>query len=351
MITRPFDTIANNLLFSGRSGLERSQIPFKVFITRALPTTLNALRAIAEVEVWPERQPPPYAVLRQQVEQVDGLLCLLTDQIDQPLITASPSLRVISQMAVGYDNIDVSAATARAIPVGHTPGVLTDATADLTWALLMATARRVVEGDRFTRSGQWQTWEPDRLLGPDVAGATLGIVGFGRIGQAVAKRATGFGMRVLYTNRSPISAPVEHTLNATRVSLERLLQESDFVSIHTPLSPETHHLFQAPQFAQMKQSAILINTARGAIVDPTALYPALSTGQIAAAALDVTDPEPIAMDSPLLTLENLIITPHIGSASQQTRKTMADIAIANLIAGLKGDRLPHCVNPEVYPPT
>ncbi len=325
-----------------------SQVPFKVFITRALPTTLDALHAIAEVKVWPERQPPPYTVLREQSQQVDGLLCLLTDAIDQTLITEAPSLKVISQMAVGYDNIDVAAATARRIPVGHTPGVLTDATADLTWALLMAAARRVVEGDRFTRAGQWQTWEPDLLLGPDVAGATLGIVGFGRIGQAVARRALGFGMRVLYTNRHPYPTNLQQSLNATRVSFEQLLQESDFVSIHMPLSPETHHLFQAPQFAQMKRSAILINTARGSIVNPEALYQALSTGQIAGAALDVTDPEPIAMDNPLLTLENLIITPHIGSASVQTRKTMADMAIANLIAGLKGDRLPHCVNPEVY---
>ncbi len=326
----------------------RSQVPFKVFITRALPTTLETLHQIAEVDVWPERQPPPYNVLRQQVQRIDGLLCLLTDPIDQALIAAAPTLKVISQMAVGYDNIDVATATAHRIPVGHTPGVLTDATADLTWALLMAAARRVVEGDRFTRSGQWQTWEPDLLLGPDIAGATLGIVGFGRIGQAVARRALGFGMRVLYTNRHPFPTNLEQSLNATRVSFEQLLQESDFVSIHTPLSPETYHLFQAPQFAQMKRSAILINTARGPIVDPAALHQALSTGQIAGAALDVTDPEPIALDSPLLTLENLIITPHIGSASVQTRKTMADMAIANLIAGLQGDRLPYCVNPEVY---
>lgn len=326
----------------------QSQVPFKVFITRALPTTLEALHHIAEVDVWPERQPPPYTVLRQQVQQIDGLLCLLTDPIDQALIAEVPGLKVISQMAVGYDNIDVATATAQRIPVGHTPGVLTDATADLTWALLMAAARRVVEGDRFTRSGQWQTWEPDLLLGPDIAGATLGIVGFGRIGQAVARRALGFGMRVLYTNRHPFPTNLEQSLNATRVSFEQLLHESDFVSIHTPLSPETHHLFQAPQFAQMKRSAILINTARGPIVDPVALHQALSTGQIAGAALDVTDPEPISLDSPLLTSENLIITPHIGSASVQTRKTMADMAIANLIAGLQGDRLPHCVNPEVY---
>jgi glyoxylate reductase len=321
---------------------------FKVFITRRLPTTLEKLEAIAEIEVWPERQPPTYEVLREKVQAIDGLLCLLTDQIDQALIAANPELKVISQMAVGFDNIDIAAATAYKIPVGNTPGVLTDATADLTWALLMAAARRVVEGDRFTRQGKWQTWEPDLLLGPNVSGATLGIVGFGRIGQAMARRARGFGMRILYTDLHRAAPELERDLGAEFVSFEQLLQQSDFVTIHTVLSAETHHLFSDRQFEQMQQSAILINTARGPIVDPAALYRALSGGQIAGAALDVTEPEPLPADSPLLTLDNLIITPHIGSASLQTRKQMADIAIANLIAGLKGDRLPHCVNPEVY---
>ncbi|WP_199299918.1 D-glycerate dehydrogenase [Trichocoleus sp. FACHB-262] len=321
---------------------------FKVLITRRLPTTLEKLEAIAEIEVWPERQPPAYDVLREKVQAIDGLLCLLTDQIDQALIAANPALKVISQMAVGFDNIDIAAATVHKIPVGHTPGVLTDATADLTWALLMAAARRVVEGDRFTRQGKWQTWEPDLLLGPNVSGATLGIVGFGRIGQAMARRAKGFEMRILYTDPHRAAPELEQDLGAEFVSFDQLLQEADFVTIHTVLSAETHHLFSDRQFEQMQRSAILINTARGPIVDPAALYRALSAEQIAGAALDVTDPEPIPTDSPLLTLENLIITPHIGSASRQTRKQMADIAIANLIAGLKGDRLLHCVNPEVY---
>ena len=321
---------------------------FKVFITRSLPTTLEKLETIAEIEVWPERQPPSYDVLYEKAQNVDGLLCLLTDRIDPPLIAANSGLKVISQMAVGFDNIDIAAATAHKIPVGHTPGVLTDATADLTWALLMAAARRVVEGDRFTRQGKWQTWEPDLLLGPNVSGATLGIIGFGRIGQAMAKRAKGFAMRILYTDLQRAASEVEQDLGAEFVSLDQLLQQADFVTIHTVLSAETHHLFSDRQFEQMRQSAILINTARGPIVDQMALYRALSTGKIAGAALDVTDPEPIPRDSPLLTLDNLIITPHIGSASLQTRKQMADMAIANLMAGLKGNRLPHCVNPEVY---
>lgn len=321
---------------------------FKVFITRHLPIELTEIEDVASVEVWSERQPPPYEVLLEKVKSIDGLLCLLTDSIDQRLMEAAPSLKVISQMAVGYDNIDIAAATARHIPVGHTPGVLTDATADLTWALLMAAARRVVEGDRFTRSGQWKTWEPDFLLGPNVTGATLGIVGLGRIGQAVARRAQGFDMRILYSGRKPVDATIEQALQAEFVPFDRLIQESDFITIHTPLSPETHHLFSDRVFTQMKSSAILINTARGSIVEPDALYKALSQNQIAAAAIDVTDPEPIPMDSPLLSLENLIITPHIGSASLQARQKMASIAIANLIAGLQGERLPHCVNAQLY---
>ena len=321
---------------------------FKVFITRHLPADLDLLRQVAAVEVWSERQPPPYETLLDKVKGIDGLLCLLTDQIDSHLIEVGAQLKVISQMAVGYDNIDIPAATARGLPVGHTPGVLTNATADLTWALLMAAARRVVEADQFTRSGRWTTWEPSLLLGPDVAGATLGIVGLGRIGQAVARRAKGFDMKVLYTERRPLAPELEASLGVEFVGLDRLLQTSDFVTIHTPLSKETFHLFSQPQFEQMKPTAILINTARGPIVDPNALHHALANGQIASAALDVTDPEPIPMDSPLLTLRNLIMTPHIGSASIQAREKMAAMAIANLIAGLKGDHLPDCVNPDVY---
>ncbi|HEY9597940.1 MAG TPA: D-glycerate dehydrogenase [Cyanophyceae cyanobacterium] len=320
----------------------------KVFITRRIPTNLDQLQQIATVEVWTERQPPPYDVLLEKVKTINGIICLLTDKIDRQLIQSATSLNVISQMAVGYDNIDIPAATARRIPVGHTPGVLTDATADFAWALLMAAARRVVEADRFTRAGEWRTWEPDLLLGPNVTGATLGIVGFGRIGQAMARRAKGFEMRILYTSRHQCHSELEQSLGVEFVTFDRLLQESDFVTIHTSLSDDTYHLFSDREFELMKSSAILINTARGGIVDLNALYRALSSHQIAGAALDVTEPEPILMDSPLLTLDNLIIAPHIGSASRQTREKMATMTIENLIAGLKGDRLPYCVNPEVY---
>jgi glyoxylate reductase len=322
---------------------------FKVFVTRRIPQVgLDQLGAIADVEIWPETLPPSYEVLQAKIPEIDGLLCLLTDRIDRPLIEAGQGLKVISLMAVGYDNIHIPTATARKIPVGYTPGVLTDATADFAWALLMAAARKVVEGDRFTRAGSWQTWEPQLLLGPDVTGATLGIIGLGRIGQAMARRAKGFEMRILYSGRDRQDPELERSLGVEFVPLEDLLQQSDFVSLHTSLSDQTYHLLSDRQFQLMKSSAILINTARGSIVDPNALYRALVQGEIAGAAIDVTEPEPIPHDSPLLTLENLIITPHIGSASRPTREKMAMMAAANLIAGLQGDRLPHCVNPQVY---
>ncbi len=321
----------------------------KVFITRRLPNIdLEQLHQIAEVETWRGKQPPPYSLLLDKVRQIDGLLCLLTDSIDRQLIETGTSLKVISQMAVGYDNIDVAAATARSIPVGNTPGVLTDATADLTWALLMAAARRIVEAEKFVRAGQWQTWEPTLLLGADLTGSTLGIVGFGRIGQAVARRARGFDMKVLYYSRHRKELALERSLGVEYAELETLLSESDFVSLHASLSAETYHLIDDRSFELMKSSAILINTARGAMVDEQALYRALSTKRIAWAALDVTDPEPIPLDSPLLKLDNLIITPHIGSASYRTRTKMAQMAVNNLIAGLEAKRLPNCINYEVY---
>ena len=309
------------------------------------------LQAIADVEIWRESESPSYEILREKVRQIDALICLLTDRIDQDLIAQAPFLKVISQVAVGYDNIDLTAATTRRIPVGNTPGVLTEATADLTWALLLAAARRVVEGDRFSRSGQWKNWELDLLLGPSVTGATLGIVGMGRIGKAVAQRGKGFDMRILYTSRNPCSAEEERRLGATQVPLAVLLQESDFISLHLPLSDETYHFLGKQEFAKMKPSAMVINKARGGIIDPDALYQALKHRQIAGAAIDVAEPEPIPLDSPLLTLDNLIITPHIGSASRQTRQKMAEMAIANLIAGLKGEVLPYCANREVYDTT
>jgi glyoxylate reductase len=301
-----------------------------------------------EMDVWEDELPPPYEVLQEKMKQVDGILTLLTDRIDAPLIeSGAGKLRVISQYAVGYDNIDVEAATRLKIPVGHTPGVLTDATADFTWALLMGAARRIVEADAVVRAGEWKTWGPQFLLGPEVAGATLGIIGFGRIGQAVAQRATGFNMRILYHDLEP-KPGAEKELGAVRVPFEQLLQESDFVTIHTILSDETHHLIGKDQLEAMKPTAILVNTARGPIVDQEALYKALVEGEIAYAALDVTVPEPIRQDDPLLGLKNIIIAPHIASASIQARAKMATMSAANLLAGLRGERLPHCVNPQVF---
>jgi glyoxylate reductase len=278
---------------------------------------------------------------------VEGLLCLLTDKIDgEVLDAAGPQLKVVSNHAVGFDNIVVPDATIRKIPVGNTPGILTDATADFAFALLMAAARRVAEGERYIRAGKWKTWGPSTLLGADFVGATLGLVGFGRIGRAMAKRAAGFDLRVLYYDPAASSAP---ELKATPVeSLDILLRQSDFVSLHVPLTARTRHLVNAAFLSKMKPNAVLVNTSRGPVVDQQALYEALKDNRIFAAALDVTDPEPLPLDSPLLTLENCLIAPHIASASAHTRDMMALLAAENLIAGLKGEPLPHCVNPEVY---
>ena len=280
------------------------------------------------------------------VAESAGLLSLLTDRVDAQLMDAGSSLKVISNMAVGYDNIDVPAASQRGIPVGNTPGVLTETTADFAFALLMALARRIPEARQYVSDGNWKTWHPTVLSGQDIFGATLGIIGFGRIGQAVTRRATGFGMRVLI-NSSSGAAEIER-IGAEMVSLDDLLSDSDFVSLHVPLSQETHHLISRRELALMKSTAILINTARGAVVDPSALYEALRDGAILAAGLDVTEPEPIALDDPLLTLENCLIVPHIASASVATRTKMAEMAVDNLIAGLRGERLPTCVNPQIY---
>jgi glyoxylate reductase len=321
----------------------------RIFVTRLIPEKgLETVRQEAEVEVWPDPFPPPYEALIQKAKGVEALLCLLTDKIDSHLMDAiGPQVKVISQMAVGFDNIDVEAATARGIPVGNTPGVLTDTTADFAWALLMSAARRVVEGDKFTRAGKWKTWGPIDFLGPDVTGATLGIIGFGRIGQGLAKRAQGFDMRILYFDRKR-NPEAEMKYSAQYAELNTLLREADFVSLHTELSQETYHFMDDARFKMMKPSCVLINTARGPVVDPGSLYRALFSGTIAYAALDVTEPEPIKSDDPLLKLDNIIIAPHIGSASFQTRNKMAMMAAANLIAGLKGERLPNCVNPLVY---
>jgi glyoxylate reductase len=321
----------------------------RIFITRVIPEKgLEMVRQEGEVEVWPVPLPPPYETLLKKAKGIDALLCLLTDKIDAKLMDAmGPQAKVISQMAVGFDNIDIAAATARAIPIGNTPGVLTDTTADFAWALLMSAARRVVEGDKFARAGKWKTWGPIDFLGPDITGATLGIVGFGRIGQALAKRAQGFEMRILYFDTKR-HTEAEQKYQAQYADLNSLLHEADFVSLHTTLSQGTYHLMDDARLKMMKPSGVLINTARGPVVDPQALYRALSTGTIAYAALDVTEPEPIKPDDPLLGLDNIIIAPHIASASFRTRTKMATMAAENLIAGLKSERLPNCVNPEVY---
>jgi glyoxylate reductase len=309
---------------------------------------MDMIRAASEAEIWEGETPPSYEVLLEKVAGLDGLVCLLTDQIDGDLMDASgDSLKVISQMAVGFDNIDIAAATERGIPVGHTPGVLTETVADFTFALMMAAGRRIVEGDRYVKDGKWVTWGPTLFMGQEVFGATIGLVGFGRIGQCMAHRARGFNMRVLYSDPRADEAAAKK-VGAEPRELDKLLAESDFVSLHVPLTDETKHLIGARELEQMKASAILVNTSRGPIVDPKALYRALKEGQIAHAALDVTEPEPIPMDDPLLTRDNCLIVPHIASSSVVTRNRMATMAAENLEAGLKGERLPNCVNPEVY---
>lgn len=319
----------------------------EVFITRKLSElAIKKLSGLARVDIWQEDPPPPYELLVEKIARVDGILTLLTDRIDANLLShAGLNLKVISQMAVGFDNIDVKTATDKGIPVGNTPGVLTETTADFTWALMMAAARRVVEGNNEVRAGLWRPWGPDVLTGYDIYGSTLGIIGFGRIGKAVARRAKGFNMRVLY--HDPHCEPEEET-SAECVSMETLLSESDFVSLHTYLSTETYHLIGRDQFSKMKPTAILVNTARGPVVDPDALAWALQEQVIAGAALDVTEPEPIPQDSPLLKFPNLIIAPHIASASKATRLRMAEMAVDNLVAGLQKEHLPNCVNPQVY---
>lgn len=317
----------------------------KVLITRLIPEkALELIRASAvETDMWSGDDPPPYHTLSERVRGVDGMLCMLTDRIDSALMDAAGSqLRVISQMAVGYDNIDIGAAHARGIAVGNTPGILTDATADLTMALMLTFARRIVESAQYIRDGWWTTWRPMALLGRDLNGATLGIVGFGRIGQAVAVRASSFGMRILAYSPS-LTDDQARAHSVMRRELDDVLRESDFVSLHLPLTTHTRHVIDAEKLALMKPDAVLINTARGGVVDHDALLHALQRGVIGGAALDVTDPEPIAPDHPLLSLANVLVVPHIGSATHKTRENMALMAAHNLIAGLRGERLPNAV--------
>lgn len=320
----------------------------RVFVTRVIPAAgLDLVRErVDEVEIWPDELPPPRDVLLASVRGVDGLLSLLTDRVDDELLDAAgPSLRVVSNFAVGYDNIDVPACTRRGVAVGNTPGVLTETTADLAFALLMAVARRLPEGRDYVRDDRWRTWGPMLLLGKDLHGGTLGLVGFGRIGREMARRAIGFGMRTLYHDLSRAEPEVERSLNATHVPLDELLAEADFVSLHTVLSAETRHLIDAAALARMKPGAILINTSRGPVVDHDALVEALRSGHLFGAGLDVTDPEPLRADHPLVRLPNCLVVPHIASASERTRDRMAIKAARNLLAGLRGEPLPDPVYP------
>lgn len=316
----------------------------RVFVTRRLPEEVwDELAAHAEAELWDHEYPPPYEIILEKVTGMDGLLCLLTDRIDAGVMEAGTGLKVISQIAVGYDNIDVEEAAKRGIKVGNTPGVLTEATADFTFTLLMAAARRIGEGIEYVKAGRWETWGLTLLLGQEVFGATLGIIGFGRIGQAVAQRAQGFNMKILYHDRTR-KPETERELCAEYRELEALLGEADFVSLHVDLNEHTRAMIGMRELNLMKPTGILINTARGPIVDREALYQTLKEKVIAGAALDVTEPEPLPRDDKLLSLPNLIVLPHIASATRSTRVRMCRMGVENLLAGLNGEPLPYPVN-------
>lgn len=319
----------------------------RVLVTHQLPgERIHALSEHCAVNVWMGPGLLSAANLREELAGCHGLVCLLTDRVDAGLVAAMPDLAFVSSMSVGVDHVDVAALSARGIPLGHTPGVLVETTADTAFALLLAAARRVVEADRFVRQGNWtaeNAWAPDFFTGKDVSGATLGIVGLGAIGQAVARRAAGFGMQVLGWNRSD-----RQVAGVKNVELEELLQRSDFVSVHLALTADTRMLLNDERIALMKPGAVLVNTARGGIVDEEALAQALASGQLYAAGIDVFEREPVQADNSLLGLPNVVVAPHIGSATTLTRARMADIAVDNAIAALRGEPMPCCVNPEVY---
>jgi glyoxylate reductase len=318
-----------------------------ILVTRALPEeALTLLRRVGDLQLWEQDAIIPRQTLLQQVGTATALLCMVTERIDDELLEHAPYLRIVANMAVGYDNVEAPALTRRGIVLTNTPGVLTETTADLAFSLILASARRLGEGERIVREGRWGAWSPFAFLGRDVHHATLGILGLGRIGAEVAKRAQGFDMRVLYSNRGRNQA-AEENFGCIRVDLPTLLCESDFVLVLTPLTSETRGMLSTAQFQQMKRTACLINAARGPIVDQQALYLALRDGVIAGAALDVTDPEPLPKSDPLLTLDNCFIVPHIGSASIATRTRMATLAAENIAAFLSGRRPPTPVNPEV----
>jgi glyoxylate reductase len=318
-----------------------------VAVTRPLPEAgMRILRESCEIRLWDDELPPPPNELDRLLDDADGVLSLVTDRIDGDMLDRHPSVKVISNFAVGYDNVDVDAATARGIPVCNTPGVLTEATAELAFSLLISTARRIPEAADYVRDGKWKTWGPLLLLGANVTSATIGIVGFGRIGQAVAKMASGFGMTILAHDRSPETKDT-HGLDVRFVDIDTLLAEADFVTLHVAYSPETHHLIDADALRKMKKTAVLVNTARGPVVDTEALVTALENGDILAAGLDVTDPEPLPADHPLVAMPNCVVLPHIGSATVQSRDAMATMAARNLVAVLEGRQPEAIVNPEV----
>jgi glyoxylate reductase len=320
----------------------------KVYVTREIPKRgLKVIKERFDAEVWPEYRPPPKEVIIHKVGNVDAIVSLLSDKIDAEVLDAAPELKIVAQMAVGFDNIDVRVATKRGMYVTNTPEVLTETTADFAWALLMAVARRVVEADRYVRTEKWKVgWHPSMLLGRDIHGATIGIVGAGRIGSAVARRAKGFNMKILYYD-VVFRPELEKELGAKSVDLDMLLRESDFVSVHVPLMKETYHLINEASLKLMKKTAYLINNSRGPVVDEKALYEALKEGRIAGASLDVFEQEPTPMDNPLLKLDNVVVAPHISSSSHETRSRMAEMVAENLIAFFEGRIPPNLVNREV----
>ena len=319
----------------------------KVVVARMTPGLEESeLWQACDVWAWPEDRIVPVAQLREQAVHAEGLYVTSFDPVDAALLGSAPRLRVVSNYAVGTDNIDLPACTARGIPAGNTPGVVTEATADMAFALLLSSSRRICEAGAFVKARQWKTWSPTLMISNDVYGKTLGIIGMGRIGQAIARRAVGFQMKLLYhtRNRRP---EAEQAYGCRHVGLDELLRTSDIVITIVPLTPETHHLINDAALAKMKESAILINVARGGVVDPKALYTALSTGRIKGAALDVTEPEPIPQDDPLLSCDNLLVMPHVATGTWETRRMMTDIAVRNLMAGLRGEPLLHYANPAV----
>jgi len=318
----------------------------KVFVTRELPERgLKIIKEKFDTEVWPEYAAPPRNVLIEKAKKVDALATLLSEKMDAELFEAAPNVKIVAQLAVGFDNINVPEATKRGVYITNTPGVLTETTADFAWALLMAIARRVAEADRYVRNGQWKVgWHPGMMQGRDVYGATIGVVGAGRIGYAVAKRAKGFDMKILFYDVVP--RPEMEGLGAKSVDLNTLMKESDFVSIHVPLMKETHHLINAENLKLMKKTAYLINNARGPVIDEKALFQVLKEGRIAGAGLDVFEQEPTPPDNPLLKLDNVVVAPHISSASYETRSRMAEMVAENLIAFFDGRKPPNLVNPD-----